>query len=70
MGAHIGGDIGDGDGEHEAALVIRVRIGLRMDRVIVILGVGGVDGDEGQIAPVLAQIHRRLAGAFGFRDGV
>ena len=70
MGAHIGGDIGDGDGQHEAAFVIRIRIGLRMDRVIVILGVGGIDGDEGQIAPVFAQVHGRLAGAFGLCEGV
>ena len=32
-----------------------------MHRVVVILGVGRIDGDEGDMAPVLAAFHRRRA---------
>ena len=37
-----------------AAFVVRIGVGRGMHRVVVILGVGRIDGDERQIAPVLA----------------
>ena len=43
---HIGGDIGDGDGDAEAAAIGRVVVGLGMDRVIMVAGIGRIDGDE------------------------
>ena len=64
---HVGGNVGDGDGEHEAAGVGRIGIGHGVDRVVVVLGVGRVDGDERQRAPVLAMRHRR--GLCGLRLG-
>ncbi len=44
----IGRDIGDGDGEDEAARIVGVVVRLGMHGVVVVLGVGGVDGDERQ----------------------
>ena len=53
-GAHIGGDVGDGDGDDEAARVVGIVVRRRMDGVVVVLGVRRIDGDEGQVAPILA----------------
>ena len=66
-GPDIPADIGDGDGDDEAAGIGRVRVGLGVDRVVMVLGVGRVDGDERQLAPVLAALERRRLG--GFRLG-
>ena len=57
---HIGRDVGDGDRDDEAAAIVRIGVGRGMDGVVVILGVGRIDGDERQLAPVLAR--RRQAG--------
>ena len=54
-GADIGRDVGDGDGDDEPAGVAGIGIGRGMDRVVVVLGVGRIDGDERQRAPVLAR---------------
>ena len=54
-GADVGRDVGDGDGDHEPAGVAGVGVGRRMDRVVVVLGVGRIDGHERQSAPVLAR---------------
>ncbi len=42
-----------------AALVVRIGIGRGMHRVVMILRVGRIDGDERQLAPVLAAFQRR-----------
>ena len=55
---HIEGDVGDRDMDDVAALVVRIGIGLGMDRVVMVLGVGRIDGDERQVAPVLAALQR------------
>ncbi len=43
---HVEGDVGDGDMDDVAALVVRIVIGRGMHRIVVILGVGRIDGDE------------------------
>ena len=57
--AHVMRDVGDRDGEDEAAGIGRVRIRRRMDRVVVVPGVGRIDGHERKIAPVLPMGHGR-----------
>ena len=47
-------DVGDGDGDDMAAGILRIGIGYGMDRIVMILGVGRIDGDKGNAAPVLA----------------
>jgi len=47
-GRHVMGDVGDGDGDDEAALVVGRRVGLGVHGVVVILGVGWIDGDKRQ----------------------
>ena len=56
---HIEGDVGDRDIDDVAALVVRIGIRLGMNRVVMILGVGRIDGDERHVAPVLAALQRR-----------
>ena len=61
------GDVGDGDAEDEAAVIVGRGVPLGMHGVVVILGVGRVDGDERNAAPVLAVGERRRPR--GFRLG-
>ena len=68
-------DIGDRRGDNIAAGIGRIGIGGSVDRVVVILGVGRIDGHQRQIAPVLAMGHgrgpRRLGlGKRGVREHV
>ncbi len=63
---HVEGDVGDGDVDDVAAFVVRIVIGRGMHRVVVILGVGRIDGDERQFAPVLAAFQRRRLCLLGF----
>ena len=56
-GAHIGGDIGDCDGDDYAAEVLLVGVGFRVDRVVMVLGVGRIDCEERQVAKILAAGH-------------
>ena len=51
---HVMADVGDGDRDDEAAGVLRIAVAHSVHRVVVVLGVGRIDGDEGQRAPVLA----------------
>ncbi len=53
---HVMRHVGDGDADDMAAAVARIGVGYSVDSVVVVLGVGRIDGDEGHIAPVLAQI--------------
>ena len=48
------GDVGDGDGEDVAAGVGRIGVRRGVHRVVVVLGVDRIDGDERDLAPVLA----------------
>ena len=45
-GAHIGGDIGDGDDDLDAAFIRRIVIGLGPHRIVMIARVRRIDGDE------------------------
>ena len=47
-------DIGDGDADDVAAGIARIAILFRMNRVVMIFRIRRVDGDEGNVAPVLA----------------
>ena len=59
---HIEGDIGDRDGDDVAAFIVGIGVRLGMDRVVMVLGVGRIDGDQRQVAPVFAARERcRLA---------
>ena len=69
-GADVGGDVGDGDPDDVAAGVGGIVVGVGEDGVVVVAGVGGVDGDEGEVAQILAVAERRGAGGFGFGQGV
>ena len=64
-GPDVPGDVGDRDGQHEAAGIGGVLVGRGVHRVVVVLGVGGIDGDERQRAPVLAMGERRGLGGVG-----
>ncbi len=44
-----------------AARVVGILVRRGMDRVVMVLGVGGIDGDERQRAPILAARQRRRA---------
>ena len=70
VGAYIERDVGDRDMDDEAALVIRIGIGFRMHRVVMILGVGRIDRDQRHVAPVLAAFQRGGLGRLGFGDRV
>ncbi|MNS90181.1 hypothetical protein D3C72_1242190 [compost metagenome] len=62
-GPHIPGDIGNGDGDDDAVRIVGRRVGLGIDRIVMVLGVGRIDGYERQVAPVLAVRHAgRLGG--------
>ena len=50
--------IGDGDADDEAAGILLIRVGLGVDGVVVVLGIGGIDGDQRQVAPILAPGQR------------
>ena len=58
---HVIGDVGNGDADEMAAAIARVRIGHGVHGVIVVLGVGRIDGDERHLAPVLARVLRRMS---------
>src|SRR5204863_8272139 len=66
-GPDVGGDVGDRDPGDPAAGVLRVGVRLRIDRVVVVAGVHRVDGDQGDVAQVLAARGRRRLGRLGFR---
>ena len=59
-------DVGDGDADDVAAGVLRVGIGYRMHRVVVIFGVRRIDGDEGHATPVFAAGKRSRPCGLGF----
>src|SRR6202043_4036907 len=42
-----------------ATLVVRIGIGLRIHRVVMVFRIGRVDGDQRYVTPVLASLQRR-----------
>ena len=63
---HIKRDVGNRDMDDVAALVVRIGVGRGMHRVVMILGVGRIDGDERQFAPVLAAFQTGRLRVLGF----
>ncbi len=67
----IGGDVGDGDGGDDAADdCSRSVSGCGVDGVVMILGIGRIDGDQRQFTPVLAAGHGRGLRRLGLGDHV
>jgi len=62
-------DVGDGDADDGAAGVVGIVIGRGVHRIIVILGVRRIDGNERQGAPVLAAGKSCWFCRFRFGDG-
>ena len=60
-GRHVMRDVGDRDVDDEAAGIVRVGVGLGVHRVVVVLGVDRIDGDQRHVAPVLAALRARPA---------
>ena len=54
-GAHVIGHVGNGDDSLVAAVSVR----LRPDRIVVVARIGGVDGDDGDIAQIFALVFRQ-----------
>ena len=65
-GPHIMRHVGDRDGHHMAARVARVGVGQGVDGVVMVLGVGRVDGDERGVAPVFVLAEHPRARGVGF----
>ena len=63
---HVKRDVGDGDVNDVATLVSGIVVRHRVHSVVVILGVRRVDGDQRNIAPVLAALQSRGRGRLGF----
>jgi hypothetical protein len=53
------GHIGDADPDHMAAFVLRVLVWMRPDRIVAVTRVPGIDGDDRQMAQVLAVTQGR-----------
>ncbi len=53
------GDVGDSDRKDMSARIVRIGIGRGVDRVVVVLGVDRIDGNQRQPAPVLAALEGR-----------
>jgi len=53
-----------------AAFVVGIVVCFRKDRVVVVLRVRRVDGDERNVTPVLTALHRSGAGAFCLRQRI
>jgi hypothetical protein len=62
------GHIGDGDPDDMAAGVLRIVIGMGVDRVVPVARIGRVDGDERQVAQVLAPAKARGFAGVRLRD--
>jgi hypothetical protein len=65
---HVVGDIGNRDVKNITAVVVGIAVGFGMHRVVVVLGVRRIDGDERHVAPVLAALQGRGLGRFGLLD--
>ena len=63
---HVMRHVGDCDGDEMPAGIARVGIRNRVHRVVVILGVGRIDGDERHLSPIFAPRQRRRLRRVGF----
>ena len=68
-GCDVMGDIGDGDDHHMAARIGGVIVRSGPHRVVMIAGIFGIDGDEGDGAQVGPAAERGPAGLVGFFEG-
>ena len=66
---HVIGDIGDRDGQHIAAGIGGIRVRRGMDGVVVVLGVGGIDRHQRQVAPVFAMSVARRTRRLSLFEG-
>ena len=64
------GDVGDGDPDDMTALVVGGVVGMGEDGVVAVARVGRVDGDEGQVAQILAALETCGFHGVGLGDGV
>ena len=65
------GDVGDGDADDEAAVIVARGVRLGMHGVVVILGVGRIDGDEAARRRQSSRwARRRRPGGFRFGQRV
>ncbi len=55
-GPHEPGDIGNGDADDVPARIFRIAVRLGVHGVVMVLGVGRIDGDERDVAPILAAV--------------
>ena len=65
IGAHIMGDVGDGDEDMPAARIVRVAVGLGPYGIVEIARVDAVDGDQRHGAQIAALAERWRAGGGG-----
>ena len=65
---HVGGDVGDGDPADPAARVARVVVRFGEHRVVVVAGVGRVDGDQRDLAQVGALAQASSGGTEALRS--
>ena len=56
---HVMRDVGDGDREDEPARIVGIGVDRGVDRVVMVLGVGRVDGHERKLAPVFTAVFER-----------
>ena len=68
-GPYIKGDVSNRHMDDVAVPIAWIRIGRGMHRVVMIFRVGRIDGDERQIAPVLAAFQRGRLSGRGFAQG-
>lgn len=55
-GKKIGGEIGDGEDEELKEGILRVSIRLGIERIVMVIGVGRIDGDERDLEKVLEEL--------------
>src|SRR3546814_7892731 len=56
--SHVVGDVGDGHQQVPAAGILRIVVGLGEDGIVEIARIGAVDGDQRQVAQILAAAER------------
>ena len=69
-GRHVMADIGNGDRKDKSSGVVGIGIGRGVHRVVVILGVHRIDGDERKLAPILAAGHADGFCRLGFGQSI
>src|SRR3546814_18616870 len=68
--SHVVGDVGDGHQQVPAAGILRIVVGLGEDGIVEIARIGAVDGDQRQVAQILAAAEWRRGGGLGLGDGL